>query len=323
MLPLLVGESYGALIKDSFSGDDHAFFQYLIAQDPSERVIIYCDANSLLTILTKFWKTLYGSWTPESYVTMVNMYLTGYQEMYGTGHAPDFKMSAQEAIDVYAAYSAILSNDNVDQLKSDWSATAGWRISRQQRESIISAASIELQMVSCAVNPSWRYASALKAKVVRMVKKELIHEFAANYRFAILDALVDFKQLVPTTTFDVFEHTVDDLVKMHPDYAFLNDPKFFQDNLEYVYSTYDMNKIREINDLVISQRLPFEPNWSPLIKQDLTYEAILNYELSGKNTRLFMRYGEYHSITSPCVIDALLNALRAGDVSHLAAFELK
>ena len=322
-LPLLSAVSYESLIRDSFAGDDNKFFQYLMSCDPNEKVVIYCDAPTVLILITKFWRTLFGNWTADQYVTMVNYYLTVYQEMLGCGHTPFAKTSPAEATSMYTDYSAILHNNNVAELKERWANATPYRITRAQREDIVANTSIELQLASVLVNPNWRHGDVLKAKISRMMRKELIHEFLYNVRFVILDGLVNFNKLVPSTTFDATQHTVTDLVAMHPEYSFITDPKFHPDYIDYVFSTYDMNQLRTIHELVTSTRYAFEIDWAPLFIQTLSFDDAIAYEMERPMTRLFMRYGDYHEKTVPYIIDALIDAVRNNTITTFAFLELK
>jgi hypothetical protein len=323
ILPLLHATSYQKLLDTQFGGSDDKFFQYLLGLPPDDRIVIYCDPAATLTIATKFWKTLYPTMSADMYIELINYHFTYQLEILGIGYLAFTKIRPEDAIDIYDAYLQMLSPDNVENLTTLWGQTTPWRTTAAQRDRIIRNTSIELQLASTMVNPQWKYASETRNKIAHMMKNELIREYVYNIRFTILHALVDFKIIEPTTTFDIFQHSVDDLVLMHPEYKFLTDPRFLPKEVDYVFSTYDMETLRQINNKVIATRYNFEINWDPLFKQDLSYEDIIAYELESPTTRLLFRYGDYKEYVIPYIVDALLDGLRDGTISHFAPLELK
>lgn len=322
-LPLLQAVSYTDLINNTFGGNENKFFQYVLEQDRTDRITVYCDPAAMVTLLTKFWKTLYPDWTREQYIQVLIWHLSYFQEILGTGHTTFTKIRQDEASDIYTTYTEVLSDDNLTTLADNWNTVTPWRINAAQRERIIKGASIELQTASLLLNPSWKYADTVKTSITNMIRYEVIREFIYEVRFAILHALVNFKYIEPTTSFDILEHTVDDLVTMHPEYAFLNDPRFLPDNHEYVFANYDMNTLKAIHDKVKLTRASFEVDWSPLIKQDLDYTDVIEYEQNRQNTSLFTRCGKYTEMTNPYLVDALFTALRNDSLSQYAYLELK
>lgn len=320
--PIYTHKSYDELLRTEFGFDEKAFLSYLLHWDTEKRLTIYCDSENMLLMVTKYWKTLFPTWTPEFYVKMVYYALTYYLEIQATGHTLAGNLREGNAIDLYNQYHRLLADDYKPELIKLWSETNGWPASREQREYMVKRTSMELQFANVLLNPGWRHGQTFKDKLVRAVKKALIFEFCQNRRAMILKSLVNFSYLEPDTTFDIIKHSLYDLAVMHRDYRFLIDENFRPENVEHVYQYYDMDSLKRIHDKLWGHPFGFEIDWGPLIKNNLTYEDIINFELNSSSNHLVLRYGEFYESVNMYLFDDLFNALRQDRVEDFRLLRL-
>ena len=316
-------KTYEELVRAEFGYNEKAFFDFLLKWDPNERLTIYCDAEALLTIVTKFWKTIYPSWNADFYVKMINYSLSYFVEVLSTGRTYGGNISQDNADDVFNSYKVFFEEENQEALKERWRSAIPWFITKEERQHIHERVGIELQLANVLLSPGWRHAEVFKQKLVKAVKKEFLFEFLSNMRTVILKSLVNFKWLEPDTQFDIRTHDLNDLVEMHPKYRFLNDPLFSPDNVDYVYSHYDMTVIKEINQKLWEHPFGFEIDWTPLIKQDLSYDDIIAFEMSRPLNRLLLRYGDYYETVNSYLLDDLLDAARDNEMYRFGQLQLK
>lgn len=316
-------KSYDEFMRTEFGFNEKAFLDVLLNWNPDERLTIYCDADALLTIITKFWKTIYPSWTEDFYVKMINYTLSYFVEVLSTSRTLGGNITQDNADDVFNSYKVFFDEENLPALKQRWKNANPWLVTKEQKLYIHERIGMELQLANVLVSPGWRYANVFKDKLVRSVKKEFITEFLSNMRAVILKSLVNFKWLEPNTNFDILKHDLHDLIEMHPKYRFLNDPQFTPDNVDYIYSHYDMAVIRSINEKLWNHPFGFEIDWSPLIKQDLSYEDILNFEMSRPLNRLLLRYGDYYETVNSYLLDDLLDAARDDKMYQFTPLQLR
>ncbi len=318
--PLSSASSYQELIDKEYNGSETMFVNALLNHG-SDRLTIYCDSDAMITLLAKFFKTLYPYWTSTEFVRVMRFYLLYITEQLTSGSVLFTALSNAELVDVKFQYSAITKNEEL--LVESWNSNTAWPYVPGLRERITKTCSMELQLATVLSNPEWIYASVIKNKVTRMFRKEMIREFIANDKFAILNALVNFSVIEPTTKFNIEHHTIRDLVDMHPEYRFLTDIRFIPDNIDYIFATYDINQLRDIHNKAQAGRPPYEIDWDWLISPTLSFDDMLTFETARPLNRLFMRYGDYEEQTCSYLIDAILDAYRSGDMSAMKYLEIR
>lgn len=315
-------KSYEEFIGKEFHHVEKDFLVYLLKYDETKRLTIYCDPQTMLFLITKFLKTIYPTWSVEFYIRMVNYYLTYFLEVLGTGRTYAGNIKPADAQELYAQYYQILADSKRSTLHDLWNNTEVWHLTKSEHEFILKNTSMELQLATVLLEPDWKYAQVFKDKMVRAVKKELITEFCSAMRSVILKSLVNFKFLEPDTQFDVTKHSLYDLATMHHDYSFLVDEKFRPEFIDHVYDNYDMSVIKRINDKLWNHPFGFEIDWSPLIKNDLTFADIIEFEMARPLNRLLFRYGEYYETVNSYLLDFILDAARDNNVDSLRPLRL-
>lgn len=318
-------KTYKDLVNEKFQSDEKEFFNYLLNWDKEKRLTIYCDADALMVLLTKYWKTIYKDWNFDFYLKMVNFTLTFNLEVMGTGRTYVGSLREQsDADDLYKQTNYWLLDENRSILLDLWKNTTPWVISSEiDKETLTKNCSMEYQLASVLYNANWEYADIFKNKFVRSVKKELINEYCTAMRSVVLKSLVNFKWLEPETKFDIRKHDLEDLIELHPQYKFLNDTKFKPEEVDYVYKTYDMVFIKQLNDKLWNHPFGFEIDWSPMIKNDLSFEDIISFEMERPLNRLLFRYGEYYETVNSYLLDYILDSVRENNIENLKILELK
>jgi hypothetical protein len=317
---IMQSTSYDELVERVFGGDSNKLFRFLLEYDPTKRLTIYCDADATFEIMTRFWKTLYPRMTDDTFYLLLNFTFSYFIEMLGNKYSIFAKIHQNQADMVRTGYGYYLADENKQQVLDRWNSTTPWTITRTQREEVIKNASVELQLASVMTNPKWRYASTIRTKVVKMIKKELIHEFSHDVRYGVLLNLPNFKVLEPTTTFNIFTDTLTDLIAHHPQYRFIVDDNFIPDHADYVFANYDMPTLNIIRLKIMAAAIDID--WSPLMKNNLTFDDIINFELSTDTNKLFLSRGDYHESVNPYMINYIFNSMRSNSTSALAEFEL-
>jgi hypothetical protein len=310
------------LIDAQFDGNPTRFIQALLQFPAERRLTIYCDAEAMFTLVTKFWKTLMPALTPDAFYRLLNFSFSQLVEVVGTGYTAFTILPELRAKTVRADYAWFLQDQNKATVLQAWTDTIPFVITRTQREVLIKNAALELQLASMLSVPNWRYTNVVKAKVVRMIFKEAIHEYNHDVKSHVLTGLVNFKYYEPDTTFDFFKHTIDELVAMHPQYAFLTDDRFVPDDVNRIRATYDFDQLRAIRTALHEDEYQYGIDWAPLLKNDLSFEDIIAYEVSTPVTKLFLNRSTYQESVNPYMVDYILNAVRRNDMAALTPYSL-
>lgn len=310
------------LIDGDFGGDPDKLFLFLYQQRNADRLTIYCDADALVTLLMKYWKTLYPGMNENNMYMLLNFHLSQLNEIVGQGYTSFARISTDNAADIRNTCQGYLNADREQEVKQLWADTTPWRISRDQRETLIKGASVELQLCNVILDPAWRYASTVQDKVETMVHKQIIHEYAQSVKYVLLSSLANFKQYEPSTQFDIRTHTLQQLVEMHPQYQFLTDKRFIPDEYLYVFQTYDFGVLREIYQNVVREQHGSSVDWAPLLTKQHVLADLIAFEVSTPTTKMFLTTGDYEERINPYMIQWIFDSVRLNDVQRLAAFKL-
>lgn len=321
-----VGEVYFAgrtlkeLVDNNFGGNESKFFAYLIAFDPSKRLTIYVDLPTMGYLVTRFYKTLFPKMSEETFIKLFKFVFLRINYIYGVGYLPFVKLPEIRA-EEYRVQSADLVN-NVETLKQHWATIKPWRMIRSQKDTIVKGAGVEYQLATHFTKDKWLGKQEFQDKIVVMMKKQIVHDYALDIKHRILSSFVNLKLLEPTATFDPFVNTIEDFIAQFPEYSFLTDDKFVPDNYEYVWKNYDM-------DVLLAVRNKFEsfcpyqivPQRQEFLTNDLSFDKIINYEV-GSQARYAFTADTYQETVNPYIIDYILEMKKANNLDALREFSL-
>lgn len=310
------------LITTEFDGDPNKFFQFLYDMRNDERLTIYCDADAMVLLLFKFWKTLYSNVDADYAYMLLDFHLSHLVEVLGQGYTSFANISPTSSAEIRNTYSSYLDVDREAEVKQMWDDTVPWLMPRGRREDVIKGCALELQLCNVLIDPAWRYKIAVQTKVVTMLHKQIIHEYTLAVKYVLLAALANFKEYEPGTTFDLRTHTLDQLVEMYPQYKFLTDARFVPDEHQYVFQTYDFDVLRQIYQNVVREQHGSSFDWAPMLTNQHTLEALVAFETSSPTTKMFLNSGDYEERINPYMIQWIFDSVRASNVQRLSIFKL-
>jgi hypothetical protein len=315
-------ETVQQLIDGQFSSDYNQFFRMLMAQPANQRLTIYCDADAMVELMLRFWKTLLPQMSDEGFYTLLNFTVSQFVEVLGIGFLSFTKLHQTQSQLVRTVYAPLLADENKPAMLQRWNETVPYMLTRTEREAITKSCGLEFQLCTVALTPDWRYSSQFKSKIVRMMHKEMITEYVLDIKYMLLDGLVGFHYFEPATSFDFFTHTLEDLVQMHPEYRFLTDDKFIPDNIDYICATYDFPTLLAIRQKTYKPEHIYSLVWDHVFDNNLTYEQIVAHELASPTVNLFMKRGEFPERVNPYMVDYIFAAMRSGNLEQLVPYKL-
>lgn len=308
--PVYRARSIEQLLNGHFDGSMERFFTYLLGLPADRRMTIYCDVSTAMTILTFLWKTMYVSEPVDTYMTLRRLHLMHLLEGHASG-APSFvSLEPPVLVSVRASIEEELNRNDAADI---WASVQPMSLTRTQREQIIRAASIELQLATTLATPKWRYSMETQHKFIRMLKKQCVYDFLLDVKYHVLGALFCFSSYEPTTTFDPMTQTVDDLVALHPEYSFLTDPMFHYDNIDYVVKTYSLDHLRTIWAKTIRDGWSEDEygfNVGQFMRDDLSFQEVIQHFIDHPQDHLPLTRGEYRERVNGYLLNAIFDSLR-------------
>ena len=320
VLPLYQTLNVDALFAEAGSPD--AFFDVLVKFNADTRLTVVCDAPAMFTLASKFWKTLYPSLPDDMFYTLLNFTFSQLVEMVGTGYTSFGVTSDASAEKLRTDYAWYLANQNRAEVMDMWHDISPWLISRTVRETLLKTCAVEFQLASIVVDPAWRYNAIVKSKIVKMIRKECIHEYMRDVKYALLAGLMNFEQFDAEVTFDPFTQSLEEFVLLYPKYRFLTDNRFVPDESTYVCGTYDFEELGVIGEKVTMGQHRYGISWLPLMKNNLSYDDIIKYELSTPTTKLFLNRYAFEETVNPYFIDFIFDSLRVNQIDKLLSLKL-
>lgn len=320
--PLFQARTWAEMLDTYFQGSWGKFFSLLISLPASERVTVYCDTASMMEVLTVFWKTLFPGGSTDTYHTLRKLTLSYLLEGHASG-APSFIALDPTTTQQIRTEASSLYDEDATAL---WEASRPVTITRAQREEILKTTSVELQLATTLLDPDWRYGQVFRKKFVRMVQKQAVYDFTLDVKFHILSALYNFNEYEQNTSFNPETHSLEYLVAVYPQYAFLTDPHFHPDNTDYIIANYSLD------DLYAVWKKTLHEGWSEKeygyslglhLRDGLTFEQLIQHSLDNPKDHLPLTRAEYRERVNAHLINYILAAARIGDTTTLQSFVLR
>lgn len=307
--------SYQQLIDTHFDNNENNFFTFLINYDPTKRLTLYVDIPTMLYILTKFYKTVLPKLDTETYGKLIKLIFLRINYIYGVGFLPFVKLPENIARDYRVQSMNVI--DNITNIIQAWNSVTPWKITRDLRDKIVSNVSVEFQLAAYFAGINTSNTSKFKEKTVRMVKKQVIHDFVLDIKHTLLASFVNFDVLEPTANFDPFVDSLETFVTKFPKYKFLTDDKFTPENVDYVYRTYDMSELQQVaNNVDKFLMYDVDPRIIKLLINTPTFEYLVNDDLL-TNGHYTYNIGEYQESINCYIIDFVIDLYKKNQLDVL------
>lgn len=320
--PLYEAGTYQQLIDEQFAGDDGKFLATLLQFPAGKRLTIYCDIPSMVTIASKFWKTLLPQLSADDYYRLVNFSASHIYEMFCVNKTSLLYLPEDQAQDTQAAIRKVFDDEQV--IKDAWATITPFPCTRAQREAFTKSAGLEFQLPTLLVTPDWRYGFHARNRLVHLMNKEAIAEFVKDIKHIALSNIEMLHVLDPKAgPFNLEVDSLSRYVTMHPDYRFLVDDRFHPDNTDYVVQNYDL----DVLDVIRTKLVPVDYRTATmpgsLLKQNLSFEDIIEFERARPQGRHLAARGEYLEKVNPYMIDYVLRAHFNGQNELLQPYVLR
>lgn len=302
---------YQDFLDKHFSGSDDAFLTWLQAFPADKRLEIYVNNQDFYRLTIKWYKTFLRYLSVETAYLVFRLIYQKAHNLHSLPYTGQTYFTQQDASVCCALAQSLPSKE---QFTKDWTDSTVFNVSEQQRDEISKSLSLEFQIANIGLyGEHYKYANDTKDKIVLMAKK---------WHMSMLTDMkaMCLRRLSLLPDFDIHVDTVTSWVERHPEYSFLRDPDFYEDNVLDVYSRYD---IEQLKATYIDQMKRFDyENVERMVdefkffKTDLTYEDVMSVELANPFDRQIFGRWEYVAYINLYLLDIILNAIRDND-SHL------
>lgn len=319
--PLYHAESYSQLIEESFGGQEDAFIRTLVNYPSYNRLTIYCSIDAYVAISTRFWKTVYPQLNADDYFRLVNFLLSPLYELLAHHKSRESELTDAQANELRNDIDAVFASE--DQLKAEWSTIKPYKLAREQREIVLKGAGIEYHLPTILSVPTWRHGNNAKKRIVDMMHKEALAEFNEDVKHLLLNHLENIHTIDPTVKYDALTTSLEEFVATYPKYQFLADLAFTPDNYQYVLRTYDLAELESIR-LAVLEYDGFETECCGIpLKNNLTFDDIIEFERIGTMGRLLGNVGEYREKVNSYLIDYVLTQYFTGNTTALQPYVMR
>lgn len=305
-------KDYSILIEKHFNNSDSSFISWLLHFNPDVRLELYVNNLDFLNFLIRWYKTFLINITPETAYFIFKLIYNRANNILGM---PYTSQSYFTNNDERVCTELAKTIPDKDTFISKWNDSIIFDICDEEKKKIIQSFAIEFQIPTIELhNGNYQYCSANKKKIVNMAKKWHITMLMDTKSMSLIRL-----SLLPD--FDVQKDTIREWVKRHPEYKFLDDSNFHEDNFEYIHNTYD---IAELTKTYIAQMQRFEyQNVERIVsdfhffKTNLTYEEVMDAEIKSIYDRQILTRWEYNNHINVYILDVVLNAIRNNDKNLL------
>lgn len=317
--PLLSAESYDDLIRgERFKGNENAFFEMLTSHPADERLTIYAPVDTIVTILSKFWKALLPRLTVDQYKHLLNCYLSYLLEVTSLNKAVASHVTSTQGAQLREECATALAAEITE---DQWKAVKPYSITRTQREVLTKGAGIEFQLPTLITNPTWRHARLVKERIVSLYYADLIQDCVLDVKYTVLnniEALYKYDDGVDAAGCTIPD--LEEICKLYPQYNFMCDTKLTPDNVEYVRQTYSFELFSRLHELIHSTDVYIQP--PRLIKDDITFEELVNFVKTTPATQFVSADGDFSDKVNPYMLDFVTESLRRGNTDVLMNYAL-
>lgn len=306
--------SYAELLEKNFENDEHKFFMWLLAFDPTKRLIVFCDVDTFTRLTFRWYKTILVNMDSTEAVNLISLVFKRYAYQFGYPYTPFVRLTAEQA----AVYKSVgQSMLDPQQISDKWAQTLPFDIDPAQ---LATNAGIEFQLATYLANNTWQHKPELEAKVVMMVKKYTMR------------LLIDVKQellgrLAELPGFDILNVSLLEYTAAHPEFSFLLDDNFLPDQYQYVYSTYNMaDLVKTLFDQV--ERMYGSVDRAYLQENGFgnpnpTLDDIVQIELNRPFATFYLGQWDYAMLINSYLLAYIFDLSRTNKVTTLKKYSLE
>lgn len=322
---ILINQSYGELhfkehnyqdfLDKHFSGSSDAFLSWLTAFPSDKRLEIYLNNDDFYKLTIKWYKTFLRYMSSDTAYLVFRLIYQKAHNLHSLPYTGQTYFTQQDA-DVCCALAESLPRK--EQFIKDWDETVAFTVTDDERQKIYKSLSLEFQIANIGLyGDNYAHAAETKEKVVSMARKW--------HMSMLMDMkIMSLRRLSLLPDFDIHADTVTSWVERHPEYSFLRDPDFHEDNAKEVYAKYDLEQLKQT---YISQMTRFDyenvermAEEFKFFKADLTYEDVMEIELNSQFDRQIFGRWEYAAYINLYLLDIVINAIRDNDTKLLSHF---
>lgn len=299
--------NYADLLSKFFNGSDSEFVSFLSCLRPDVRLEIYMNNDDLMSFLMTWYKTFLPNISPSTTYMVFKLVYARASNIIGFPYTTQAHFVERDARVCKALADSMVDKETFVQR---WNAAETLQLQDAVFEDIRRSLAIEFQIPTITRLDDYVYAEENKNKVALMGKK---------WHMSMLGDLkhMALRQLSLLPDFDVQKDIVQDWVLRHPEYSFLDDDDFIEDNVNTIYATYDMEVVKQAYidqmkrfDYINVERIVKEFHF---FKTDLSYYDVMNTELASTYDRHILNRWEYNNTINVYLLDVVLNAIRADD----------
>ena len=322
---ILINQSYGELhfkehsyqdfLDKHFSGSDNSFLTWLTVFPSGNRLEIYMSNQDFYLFAIKWYKS-FLSYMPVE--TAYLLFRLVYQKAHNLHSLPYTGQAYFTNRDAQVCCELAQSLPSKEQFIKDWEESSVFSVSIEEYAVIRKSFALEFQIANIALYGDHHHSSKeTKEKVVSMARKW--------HMSMLMDMkIMSLRRLSLLPDFDIHADTVTSWVERHPEYSFLRDPDFHEDNAKEVYAKYDLEQLKQT---YISQMTRFDyenvermAEEFKFFKADLTYEDVMEIELNSQFDRQIFGRWEYAAYINLYLLDIVINAIRDNDTKLLSHF---
>lgn len=296
-----------------FSNDESVFMDWLVNFDETKRLTVYCDQETLVHLVLKWFKTILINADEATAYKVVRLTFLRYAYLWGFPFVPFVRLSEHQA----AKYKTVgASMNEPEDFSVAWAATTPFVV---DFDNAAARTSLEFQLASYLVNPAWDNAQTVNDKLVMMTKKYQVRD--------LIDAKhILLHRLYTQPGFDMLSQTLLEYVVATPEYSILLDPDVLPDKYEHVEQHYNPNEMR---NTVVSRAQYLEGLTdtdalvnSKFLDPAITGDDIIAIEEGSPLIRVHLACWEYQEVVNVYLLDHILNLHKAGNTAELKKFSL-
>lgn len=296
-----------------FDDSEDIFFQWLLNFDPSTRLTVYCDPQTFNHLTLKWFKTVLVNADDEAAFKIVRLSYLRYAYLWGYPYLPYLRLNETQAANFKQAGNSMIT---YEEFLPAWTDAEPFNVDHNVLAPVVS---LEFQLASYLVDPTWVHADIVRTKLVTMVKKLHVRKFIDG-KHGILQGLYT------QPGFDIFNQTLVDYVTAHKEFTPLVDPQVLPDEYEYVYDTYltpeltekFIGRYKEIAGNPLEEGLPEAKFLDP----NITADEIIAIEKQSPFLRVNLGLWEYYETVNIYLLHHIFNLSNTNSPSELKKISL-
>lgn len=325
-----LGATYNDLVTNSFGGNEQDMWGFLTSLPENTDLTIYCDETAFNTILVKYFKALFPSITSTDLYMLYRLTLNKFKMVHSQiAHEHKAACETVQAL-------PIMSEEDFTAFATPLGTVAGFDLSVKTR------VGMEYLIAAKLSDQPSDLEDEFNTRTEKMIWKNVaweINEFKRN----ILNGFYDLDSLYPELDgiMNYGYTTLDEVIAVVPELAFLQDIECNPNNLDYIRATYNVADIFKAYFKLLQHAhgdaeaidgfLRAHAHYTGTLASVFPYsdeftidegdmDALLDLEVNLKFGTLLYARTEYRKKMNPHVISYFYHLKRTGDMDTLNRF---